>query len=89
MNSYILVNLEKRVSTIRKHVYTTEFHFLIPCKYEKELMKILINKNDNEISEWFKTKDFDELFDLDWDSGFVVTKQIYEEIDLTIPSSDF
>ena len=90
MNSYILVNLEKIVESARgNHLHTVEFHFLVPCEYEKELMKVLIDRSDDEVSEWFTEKDFDELIDLDWDSGFIITKQLYEQITYIRPATDY
>ena len=89
MNSYILVNLEKIFERAKGNTHTLEFHFLVPCSYEQELTKILDEYSDVEISEWFKEKDFDQLIDLDWNAGFIITKQRYDQIYIFLPATDY
>ena len=83
MRSYILVNMTKIFELSRgDHVCTIKDHYLVPVEFEKELMKVLIERSDDDVSDWFNQNEFEELVDLDWDSGFIVTKQLYEKITL-------
>ena len=90
MNSYILVNMEKIFEKDGgSHACTLKPRYLVPVEFEKELMEVLVGRSDDEVSDWFNENEFDELVDLDWDSAFIVTKQLYEQITLILPATDY